>query len=288
MAKYAMKYRSCILAATAAVSLAMAPCRAESRIFVGSCDDCGAGGTPLKARAEFELYPRPDALPTDPQQYGLRVKLSNTSMTDVLQNPDVLTAVFFDIAGTPNLVKDSAKLADGSTVLHGSAGPGGNVGGEWGYKRNTSGLGSGVTQKYGISAVGFGIFSASNRFDTTQNLFDPPSGSLNGIDYGLTSSVDDPTTGSGHVSGSQAWPLIKNGVVLQFTGLPTTFKLSDITNIRFQYGSSLTAPCLTGSLVPEPGTLALLGLGVAPIVARCRRRRQPAGSIESPDQHHNQ
>jgi hypothetical protein len=264
-----MKHQYWTLAAL--ILLVASPCHAESRIFVGS--GAGIGGTPLSAQVEFELYQRPDALPTDPQQYGLRARLTNTSMTDVLQNPDVLTGVFFDVAGTPNLVKNSAKLADGSTVLHGAAGAGGNVGGEWGYKRNTSGLGGGVTQRYGISAVGLGIFSPSNRFDTTQNLFAPPSGSLNGIDYGLTSSVDDPATGASHVSGSEAWPLIKNGVIFQLTGLPTTFQLSDIRNIRFQYGSSLAEPHFTGSYVPEPGTLALLGLGVAPILARCRRRR---------------
>lgn len=62
----------------------------------------------------------------------LLVVLSNTSSADVMVPVDVLTAVFFDIAGDPTLTPSSAVLSAGSVVLFGgTTDPGGGVGGEF-------------------------------------------------------------------------------------------------------------------------------------------------------------
>src|SRR5262245_24236972 len=76
----------------------------------------------------------------------LQVVLSNTSSADAVVPTDVLTAVFFNISGSPSLSRVSATLAAGSIVFNGPNG-GGNVGGEWAYQ---SGLGGPAS--YGISS----------------------------------------------------------------------------------------------------------------------------------------
>jgi hypothetical protein len=62
-------------------------------------------------------------------------------------------------------------------------------------------------------------------------------------------------------------------------GLPTNFDLSLIKNVRFQYGTDASETHFNGTRlpeVPEPCTLALLGLGAAPLAARRLRRRRSA------------
>src|ERR1041384_4772806 len=55
---------------------------------------------------------------------GLRITLANTSSGDVLVPSDVLTAVFFSLAGHPKLTPVSAVISAGSTVLFGGTDPG--------------------------------------------------------------------------------------------------------------------------------------------------------------------
>jgi hypothetical protein len=61
---------------------------------------------------------------------NLVVTLTNKSLTDVLVPSDVLTAVFFTLAGDLTLTPLSAVLGLGSTVLFGVTDPGGIVGGK--------------------------------------------------------------------------------------------------------------------------------------------------------------
>jgi hypothetical protein len=215
-------------------------------------------------------------------QFGtaLQVTLTNTSLADVMQPIDVLTAVFFTLAGHPTLTRTSALLAPGSSVLFGVA-PDDVVGGEWAYKNGLASAPLGATA--GISSVGLGLFGPFDRFPGA-NLQGPDS--PNGLQYGLTSAGDDPATGNAPVTGDKA--LIRNAVVFTL-GLPNDYALTsgNITKVSFQYGTSLSEPNVPGIYtpppssqdpVPESSTLVLFGSGLAGLGLWVWKRHGPANS----------
>jgi hypothetical protein len=195
----------------------------------------------------------------------LLVTLTNTSNADVTMQNQILTAVFFDVAG-PVLTLDpstgSAVLGGGSTVLFGSTDPGNVVGGEWEYLSGLSGSAP-YGANYGISSAGFGIFGSPNFPGT--NLQGPSA--INGVQYGITSAGDDPSTGQPAVSGANA--LIQNSVVFTIPGLPFGFDPSlMISNVNFQYGTSLLDSNIQ---TPAPGAFSMLVLSA--LWSRRRARR---------------
>lgn len=242
---------------------------------------------PVTFLGSSPLYPSLTASARFEMEGGnLQLTLTNTSMADVMAPGDVLTAIFFDLNPATTLTRISAKLAPGSTVLFPPAGnpsgtdPNGVVGGEWAY---ASGLSDAPGNAgLGVSSSGLDWFGPGNRFPGS-DLQGPPSGSPDGIQYGITSAGDDPTTGNQKVTGSQA--LIQNSVVFTF-GVPTNFRLdTDILNVSFQYGTALCEPNIPGtpdtppgpSDVPEPATLIVwsLLLGSAWLGLRVTRRGKP-------------
>jgi hypothetical protein len=185
----------------------------------------------------------------------LQVTLTNTSTADVLVPSDVLTAVFFDMQGSPTLTRLSAMLAPGSTVWFGPSN-GGNVGGEWAYKNGLSGAPGGATQ--GISSTGANLFGPPDLFPGP-NLQGPAN--PDGLQYGITSAGDLSNTGNSPVTGGFA--LIHNSVVFDLGALPANFTPNLVSNVWFQYGTSLTEPHLQGnSPVPEPATMGLIGVSL--------------------------
>jgi hypothetical protein len=198
----------------------------------------------------------------------LTITLTNTGNADVVDPGGVLTAVFFDLASgaDPLLTKISA-ISGGTTYAGGGvvSAAGTVVGGEWAYLNGLNQYGA----NSGISSAGFGIFGAGDVFPGG-NLFGPASPS--GVQYGITSAGDDVATGNAGISSE---PLTKNSVL--FTLNNFSGSLSDISNVTFQYDASLTAISVAsareGGTVPEPGTVALLGLGLAGM-AFIRRRNQ--------------
>jgi hypothetical protein len=201
----------------------------------------------------------------------LQVTLNNTSLADVTAptaGGAILTGVFFDLTPTTTLTPVSALLGLGSVVYFGPSG-GGNVGGEWGY---ASGLvGAPGNTGLGVSSSGLGLFGQSNF--NGPNLQGPTA--LDGLQYGITSLGDNMTTGNAAVTGQFA--LIKNSVVFTLSGNPTFTTIDDytISNVSFQYGTSLLEPNVPGILttnnIPEPSTMSLCGLMLAFQIFRLRR-----------------
>jgi hypothetical protein len=229
-----------------------------------------AGGGNRAASAHF-----------DQQGTNLVVTLTNTSTHDVLVPADVLTAVFFNIAGLPTLTPVSAVLNGGSTVWFDPDGQpaGGVVSGEWAYRSNLSGGGLDQSYSAGISSSGFNLFGASNF--PGPDLDDPSA--VNGLNYGITSAGDNMATGNSKVTGGE--PLIKNSVVFTLSGLAGfTLTEGSIGDVRFQYGTSLGEGHLSSPRpAPAPSTVALLLAGLAglagtrlPRLVRSRFRKNAA------------
>lgn len=246
------------LALTAALALAAAPAQAVSITFSGSSGN-------LAASATFEIV-------SEGADFDFLITLTNTSIADVTAPSQVLTGVFFSIAGDPTLNPYWAMVPGGSSVLNapgsavsGSLSPGGpDVGGEWAYRAGLVGAPNGANQ--GISSAGLGLFGPSDRFRTDSNLQGP--NSINGLEYGITSAGDDPATINGDsVLGTTA--LIQNSVVFALGATLPGFSTGDISNVSFQYGPSLTD---TNVRVPEPTTLLLLGSGLLTLGFWGRRR----------------
>jgi hypothetical protein len=193
----------------------------------------------------------------------LTVRLSNSSLADVLVPVDILTAVFFDIRGDLiDFEGVAAVVADDSEVLFGPTDPGGGVGGEWAHAEGVNAPGD---ARYAISSSGMGLVGPHDRFPGS-NLQGPES--PGGLEYGLTSAGDDPETGNAPVTGDRA--LIQHEVIFTLSGLPDGFDVGRIENVSFQYGTSLSEPNIPG--IPSPGSAAILVVGTA-LMLQARRER---------------
>lgn len=218
----------------------------------------GTNGSNLSASATFDVVGG-----------NLMVTLTNTSGVDINDPAQVLHALFFDIAGTPVLNYNDADICATCSFVGTVSGSGTDVGSEWAYLQNASGLGGGVTQDYGLSSAGYGLFGPG---DVLSGAAHPDRGGAttppDGGDFGLLSAGYTTAGDNGGITNNQ--PYIKNSVIFNlgaFNG-----NLSDVSNIRFQYGTSLENTNF--GAVPEPGTWAMMLLGFGGIGVAMRRRRR--------------
>ena len=199
----------------------------------------------------------------------LVVTLSNNPEYTPNDNPDILTTVFFSIAGDPTLTKISGMLAAGSSAVENGTNltiVGGDIGGSWCYATGFTNAPGGATQ--GIGSAGLGLFGPGDVFPGAALPGD--SNVPNGIGGGLTETIPD----GGTHDGLNGQPFIQHSAVFTLGAVPASFSLSDISDVSFQYGTTLgSEPNIPGILVPEPSAMGLsvVGLLLLGLVRRIRR-----------------
>ena len=233
---YMMKFIKTMVCGAVLAAVLMSASSANAITFTGS-DSYGRA-----ASATFSL--RSD---------GLHILLANTATYDAMVPTDMLTALFFNVPTGVALTPAHAYVGANSTVIDTVTGnanyhPAGyNIGGEWAYAANLGQLGG----LEGTSSTGLGLFGSGNFGGG--NLQGPTSGAVDGVQYGITTAGDNVSTGNGGITSANSSQFIRYQVELILTSVPTTFDLSGISDVRFQYGTDLTEPYFVGaSYTPSP------------------------------------
>jgi hypothetical protein len=214
----------------------------------------GSQGT-LSASASFEIVGG-----------KLQVVLTNTSANDALVPSDLLSGVYFNLAGGAGQLTPFSATAGGITYLNGAqkdafSVAGQNVGGEWDYEAISHASLPGLNA--GISSSGVGSIWDQPGFGGP-NLGGPIV--VDGMQYGITSAGDNVATGNNGLLDNE---ITKNSVIF-LLDIANGFSLSSISNVTFQYGTSLEQPRYTAGPptsgppgVPAPATLLLVALAAA-------------------------
>src|SRR4051812_31691138 len=166
---------------------------------------------------------------------GSQLILTLTNNNAASLPSDILAGIFFDLSGNPGLTYVSGVTASGSCVTGTTCPPAVDVKSisEWRFAQSLSTPLAGITEHYGVGTAGFGILGGG--------------GGGQQFDYGLVNGLINPNPA---VAGGT---FIDDSVKLTFSLAPGLYTVS---NVRFQYGTSLDEPSLTGrATVPEPGTM---------------------------------
>ncbi len=273
-----------------AASMASTGVHAAMVEFLGS--GIGPGSIAVNAYAKFDYTGS-----------ILTITLRNTSLDNNGQDVpgSTLTGLFWNSTQTLNSGTPTGSAIAGSSALASSiynssacavpancSGTNVNVGGEFGYQATA--LTGGANQ--GLASSGYLSTGMAGNLGNLNgaNLQDPVS--LDGINFGIITAAAgfNPNGGTGGLIDK---PLVQDAVTFMFTGI-TTFSLSGISNVSFQYGTALaelnicgtkmggtsctgSSSGTTGSSsgtasVPEPGTLGLLAIAMLGVTSIRRRR----------------
>ena len=200
---------------------------------------------------------------------GFIIELSNLALSTSQPN-EILVGLIFDFVdgGDPLIMEPSTDgLTNVFAAAIGALGPslmdfygvdyGLNLDGEHGFRDDmdvpTGGLG-----KYGISSSAYDPLELSQVIDSSV-AYEPPS-SPNGAEFGIAGGDT-----SGLVSSIRFWAVGSVTIEFETTG---DFDYGLLEQVHFLYGTDFEA-----TRVPEPGTLALLGVGLL-VMGFSRRRRK--------------
>lgn len=252
-------------------------------------------GSPASADSVFEISGNPIAgedpsfrphvkaeISIDSGTHTFTILLTNLSEAESAIG-QVLTAFLWDLTSYSGTITPvSATLPSDSKLIGYGATSETNVTAEWFFKDNISAgsTSAGPLGEYGAGVMGdinFGAdtFGKWDRFDvpdgthtfTMANLFGP--NGPNGVEVGIVGpNISLSSDGSGNPDGfAKQGPVAQNKTLLTFS-YTGTLSLSQFTNGQFLFGTD-GAP-----VVPEPGTIALLGLALGAVGVRRWRRRK--------------
>lgn len=261
-----MKYSKTLLASLLGIGIVLSTSSAHALTFTASQT---IGGYVYAASADFTY---------DSSNHMLSILLKNNATNPAANQGQTLSGIYFDVVGNPVLLKSSASVGPGSTIVNDTPNLNDSkIGQEYAFRNNIGTAEASFTDaRYGISSTGLGIFSPGNRFDTSGNLAGPSSGSVGGDDFSIV-PTSQASFSSGGLTGT---PFVRNSMLFKLQA-PVSFSLTanDIKNIAFHYGSGQEFATIvppSGNRpgdVPEPGVVALL-VGVAPLTVSCLIRKR--------------
>jgi MYXO-CTERM domain-containing protein len=202
----------------------------------------------------------------------LTVTLENTATVPGVGAANLLGAVLFNLTGNPTLTPVSALLGSDGALLNftGTAYTGSLVAADGFYSAfDATGIHNGsvnVGQNYIISAVGYGVTVAPSTGNFPGGTTYP---NIDGGNFIMTPALPV----GGHTSSQQDTPLVSGAMIFTFSGVGTGLTASSITNVAFQYSTTLGSPIPAVS-TPEPSTLAIAGLGALGLFGYGIRRRR--------------